>query len=159
MNRIACRLTVNREQHELLVDPWETLSKVLRERLDLTGAKDGCSMGECGSCTVLVDGQPVMACLTLALEVGDRQVETIEGLAEGGRLHPLQRSFVERGAVQCGFCTPGMILSAKALLDDPGPVDEDRIKQALAGNHCRCTGYTKIIEAVLDAGEQTEGKP
>ena len=145
-------LTVNGEVWQGLVDPFESLLEVLRERLDLTGAKQGCSQGECGSCTVLLDGKPVMACLTLALEAQGCQIETIEGLA-GDSLHPLQQAFVEKGAVQCGFCTPGMIMSAKALMDRKPCFKEQDVRQALAGNHCRCTGYTKIIDAVLSVSE------
>ncbi|MCB1049198.1 MAG: (2Fe-2S)-binding protein [Acidobacteria bacterium] len=143
-----CRLMVNGEIWEGLVDPFETLLEVLRERLDLTGAKQGCSQGECGACTVLVDGNPVMACLMLALEAQNTQIETIESLATQ-ELHPLQIAFVEKGAVQCGFCTPGMVLSAKALIDKNPHFQEQDVRAALAGNHCRCTGYTKIIDAVM----------
>jgi len=149
MTQAICRLNVNGEQHELLIDPWETLSHVLRERLDLTGTKEGCSMGECGACTVQIDGAPVMSCLTFALAVGDKPVRTIEGLAGPDGLDMLQEKFLETGAVQCGFCTPGMILSARSLLDSGVKIHQDSVKQALAGNHCRCTGYTKIVEAVL----------
>lgn len=142
------KFILNGDEIEIGVHDRETLLEVLRHRLGMTGTKQGCDQGECGSCTVLLDGQPVLSCLTLALRVENRQVTTIEGLAEGGKLHPIQTAFQEAGAVQCGFCTPGMVLTAKALLDrNPHPCRED-IKEALAGNLCRCTGYKKIVEAV-----------
>lgn len=142
------KFILNGDEIEIGVHDRETLLEVLRHRLGMTGTKQGCDQGECGSCTVLLDGQPVLSCLTLALHVENRQVTTIEGLAEGGKLHPIQTAFQEAGAVQCGFCTPGMVLTAKALLDrNPHPCRED-IKEALAGNLCRCTGYKKIVEAV-----------
>jgi aerobic-type carbon monoxide dehydrogenase small subunit (CoxS/CutS family) len=141
-------LTVNGETCELLVPVHKTLLEVLREDLDLTGTKHGCELGECGTCTVLVDGEPVLSCLLLPVEVEGRAITTVEGLAVGGGLHPLQQAFAELGAAQCGYCTPGILLTAKALLDDtPAPARQD-IKEALAGNLCRCTGYTKILDAV-----------
>ncbi len=147
------RCEVNADPVEIGVRDNETLLETLRDRLGLTGAKRGCDQGACGACTVLLDGRPVMSCLLLAVRAEGRRVTTIEGLSAGGSLHPLQRAFHESGAVQCGFCTPGMILSAKALLDScPDPSDVD-IRHALAGNLCRCTGYAKIVEAVrLAAG-------
>ncbi|MBI2754958.1 MAG: (2Fe-2S)-binding protein [Betaproteobacteria bacterium] len=148
------QLHVNGQTHDLVVHPARTLLDVLRDQLGLTGAKRGCGLGACGACTVLLDGRPAAACLTLALEAADQEVLTIEGLAEGGTLHPVQEAFVESGAVQCGFCTPGMVLSAKTLLDrcpDPKPQE---IREALAGNVCRCTGYVKIIEAVSIAARR-----
>ena len=148
------QLHVNGQTHDLVVHPARTLLDVLRDQLGLTGAKRGCGLGACGACTVLLDGRPAAACLTLALEAADQEVLTIEGLAEGGALHPVQEAFVESGAVQCGFCTPGMVLSAKTLLDrcpDPKP---EEIREALAGNVCRCTGYVKIIEAVSIAARR-----
>ena len=155
MERIEIRFNVNGEEVTVAVEPDWTLLRVLREELELTGAKEGCGAGECGACTVIVDGRAVNACLYPALEADGRRVVTIEGLAgPGGELHPLQRAFVEKGAVQCGFCTPGMVLSAKALLDRvPEPTEED-IRTALAGNLCRCTGYVQIIEAVKAAAEE-----
>jgi len=142
------KFILNGDEIEIGVHDRETLLEVLRHRLGMTGTKQGCDQGECGSCTVLLDGQPVLACLTLAVRVENRQVTTIEGLAEGGNLHPIQTAFQEAGAIQCGFCTPGMVLTAKALLDrNPHPRREE-IKEALAGNLCRCTGYKKIVEAV-----------
>ena len=144
-------LKVNGEIYEMDVEPRRTLLEVLRDNLGLTGTKKGCDDGNCGTCTVLIDGSPMNSCLLLAVEVQGREIETIEGVATGEELHPVQKAFVELGAIQCGFCTPGMILSAKALLDrNPHPSD-DEVKRALAGNFCRCTGYAKIIEAVRAA--------
>ncbi|MBI3077639.1 MAG: (2Fe-2S)-binding protein, partial [Deltaproteobacteria bacterium] len=140
--RLAC--TVNGQEQELLVEPRRTLLELLRGELGLTGTKLGCDVGECGACTVLLDGAPVRACLTLALEVEGQKITTIEGLAEGSRLHPLQQAFLEHGGVQCGFCTPGMILAAKALLDQRPAPSEAEIREGLSGNLCRCTGYVKI---------------
>ena len=149
MSACALTLIVNGDQHTLRVAPHETLLDVLRERLDLTGTKNGCSMGECGACTVLLDGRPVSSCLTLALSAHKRHVTTIEGLAGDGGLHPLQQAFLDHGAVECGFCTPGMILTAKALLDEVPDPSEAEVRQYLRGNLCRCTGYSKVVEAVV----------
>jgi carbon-monoxide dehydrogenase small subunit len=147
-------LTVNGESQTLAVPVHRTLLEVLREQLLLTGTKHGCELGECGACTVLVDGVPTLACLTLPIEVQGCAITTIEGLERGARLHPLQETFAELGAAQCGYCTPGMLLSGAALLEqNPNPSLEE-IKQALSGNLCRCTGYTKIYEAVVAAGER-----
>lgn len=144
-------LRVNGETYELLTYPHRTLLEVLREDLHLTGAKESCGEGACGSCTVLLDGAPVRSCLLLALEVEGREITTIEGLASGGKLHPVQEAFVEHHAIQCGFCAPGMILTAKALLDlNPHPTEAE-IRDALSGNICRCTGYAKIVDAVKAA--------
>jgi carbon-monoxide dehydrogenase small subunit len=151
--RIALR--VNGELHQVEVDPWVTLLELLRERLHLTGTKEGCGTGDCGTCVVLVDGSPVNSCLMLAVDARGREITTIEGLAANGTLHPLQQSFLERGAVQCGFCTPAMILSAKSLVDKNPTPSQDEIKRALSGVLCRCGSYPKIIEAVQavsDAG-------
>lgn len=154
MSRVPLRLKVNDEDLELLVEPHWTLLEVLREELDLTGTKEGCGEGVCGSCTVLLDGQPVRACLTLALEAQGSSVTTVEGLAGQEGLDPLQESFVRHGAVQCGFCTPGMIMAAKALLmENPSPGEEE-IRKAISGNICRCTGYAKIVEAILAAASK-----
>ena len=140
--------TVNSEAHTVLADTRDTLLDLLRERIGLTGSKEGCGNGNCGTCTVLVDGAAVNACLMLALEAPGRDIVTIEGLAPRGKLHPIQQALVEHGGTQCGFCTPGIVLSAKALLDaNPAPT-EGEIRHAIAGNLCRCTGYGKIVEAI-----------
>ena len=143
------QLTVNGEPYEVFVKPSETLLQVIRDKLGLTGAKEACSLGDCGFCTVILDGKSVNSCLVLAMEAKGREVLTIEGLRKGNELHPIQKAFIEHGATQCGFCTPGMILAAKALLDEnPTPTEED-VREAIAGNLCRCTGYVKIIEAIM----------
>lgn len=148
-------LNVNGQASEVFVDPWKSLADVLRDELGLTGVKIGCNEGNCGSCTVLVDGKAVKSCLMLINQAKGKQIVTIEGLAENDRLHPLQESFIEHFAIQCGFCTPGMILAAKALFDEnPNPTEEE-VRKALAGNLCRCTGYVKIVEAVLAAKDKT----
>jgi carbon-monoxide dehydrogenase small subunit len=142
------KFKINNQMVSVRVMPHWTLSYMLREELDLTGTKEGCGEGECGSCTVLMDGEPVNSCLLLAVEADGKQICTIEGLSSEGKLHPLQKAFIEKGAIQCGYCTPGMIMTAKALLDkDPNPTEES-IKFAMSGNLCRCTGYTKILEAI-----------
>ena len=153
MKRII-KLHVNGDDHELLTDSHKTLLEVLREDLGLTGTKRGCDVGTCGACTVLIDGKPYLSCLTLAADVQDKTILTIEGLSQDGELHPLQRSFVEKGALQCGFCTPGMILTAKAFLDEHPQPSEPQVKKAIAGNICRCTGYVKIVEAILAVSEK-----
>ena len=140
---------VNGEFHDLRIDPNRTLLEVLREDLGLTGAKKACDLGGCGACTVLVNGRPVYSCQILALDCQEKDVLTIEGLANDGCLHPIQEAFIRHGAVQCGFCTPGMILTAKALLDDNPKPTEEEVRNALTGNLCRCTGYDKIVEAIL----------
>lgn len=153
MERI--QLKVNGKDYELEVKPSATLLETLREDLGLTGTKEGCGVGECGACTVILDGEAVNACLVLTTEINGKSVQTIEGLADGGKLHPIQLAFVEVGGMQCGFCTPGMVLSAKVLLDrNPCPTDEE-IRKGLEGNFCRCTGYTKIIESVKAAAGQS----
>ena len=155
--KIKIDLTVNGERHQVQVDPRTTLVEFLRESLHLTGTKEGCGTGDCGACTVLVDGSPVTSCLMLAADAHGRRVTTIEGLAEDGALHPLQQSFINHGAVQCGFCSPAMILSAKALLDRNRNPGEDDIKKALSGVLCRCGSYKKIVESVLAlAGNEKE---
>jgi carbon-monoxide dehydrogenase small subunit len=141
-------LNINDELWEVDVEPHKTLLEVLREDIGFTGAKEGCGLGACGTCTVLVEGAPLLSCLTLAVEVQDKRITTIEGLVEGGRPDPVQKAFIEHGAIQCGFCTPGNILSAKALLDRNPRASREEIEEALAGNLCRCTGYQKIVEAV-----------
>lgn len=152
------KLTVNGTSYELSVQPWEALVEVIRDNLGLTGTKEGCGLGECGACTVIMDGKTVNSCLVLAVEADGKQITTIEGLADGDKLHPIQEAFVEHGGLQCGFCTPGMIMSAKALLDEnPNPTEEE-IRRGIAGNLCRCTGYTKIIESIKAAAKNMGGK-
>jgi carbon-monoxide dehydrogenase small subunit len=148
MKRIL-KLNVNGEDLEILVEGHKTLLEVLREDLGLTGTKRGCDLGTCGACTVLIDGKPWLSCLTLAAAIQGKKITTIEGLAEDGKLHPLQSAFIEKGAIQCGFCTPGMILTAKAFLEENPHPSEEETKKAISGNLCRCTGYVKIIEAIL----------
>lgn len=146
--RQLIRVSINEDLYELAVEPRTTLLEVLRESLGLTGTKEGCGDGNCGSCTVLIDGKPVLSCLTLALDAQEKKIVTIEGLARAGELDPLQESFVNHGAIQCGFCTPGMIMSARALLDENPAPSEAEIREAISGNLCRCTGYVKIVEAI-----------
>jgi len=147
-------VTVNGAQERIDVQPNLTLLQMLREKLALTGTKNGCESGECGACTVLVDGEPVNSCMMLAIEANGREILTVEGLAPEGQLSPLQGAFVEHNAVQCGFCTPGMLISAYALLKRNPTPTEEQIKQALVGNLCRCTGYVRIIRAIKDVAEQ-----
>ena len=149
------RLNVNGDDYELLVDPWRTLNEVLREDLNLTGTKLGCGVGDCGACTVLVDGKSVSSCITLAVAVDGKKIETVEGLAASGeKLHPIQESFIEKGAIQCGFCTAGMEMSALHLLrKNPSPKEEE-IREGLSGHLCRCTGYNQIVEAIADAADR-----
>jgi carbon-monoxide dehydrogenase small subunit len=144
-------LTVNGEAAEASFAPYKTLLEVLREDLGLTGTKHGCELGECGACTVLLDGEPVLSCLVLGRECAGRDVQTIEGLARGPDLHPLQAAFMDFGGSQCGYCTPGVIMTAKALLDKNPDVTREQIKEATAGNLCRCTGYQQIVDAIEDA--------
>ena len=152
------KLTVNGALYELEVQPSEALVDVIRDKLGLTGTKEGCGLGECGACTVIMDGKPVNSCLVLAVEADGREVTTVEGLAREGQLSVLQEAFVARNAVQCGFCTPGMLISAHALLErNPHPT-EDEIRKALVGNLCRCTGYVRIVQAVQVAAEKGGAK-
>ena len=151
------RITVNGKPYELSVRPHATLLEVIREDLGLTGTKEGCGVGECGACTVIMNGKSVNACLVLAPEADGKEITTIEGLADGGKLDPIQQAFYEIGGLQCGFCTPGMIMSTKALLaDNPEPSDQE-IRKGLEGNFCRCTGYTKIFESVREASRKSRG--
>ena len=155
MAKQTIELIVNGDRYEVAIDPWRTLAEVLREDLRLIGTKVGCNQGDCGACTVLINGRSVSSCLTLAVEAHQREVTTIEGLAKSPReLHPLQEAFVEKGAVQCGFCTGGMIMSAKYLLDKILHPTQLQIRQGLSGNLCRCTGYNKIVEAIDDAARR-----
>jgi len=147
-------LRVNGDSYEVMIEPKKTLLEVLREDLGLTGAKAVCGLGACGACTVLIDHKPVLSCLTLAVASQGKEITTIEGLRQGDELHPLQEAFIEKGAIQCGMCTPGMILSAKALLEETPHPTEMEVKKAIAGNLCRCTGYVKIVEAVLTAAQK-----
>jgi aerobic carbon-monoxide dehydrogenase small subunit len=146
-------LTVNGKKYELAVDSNMTLTDLLRNELNLMGTKEGCGHGECGACTVLMDGKPITSCITLAVEADNCEVITIEGLETENGLHPIQQAFVEKGSIQCGFCTPGMVLSAKGLLDKNPKPSEQEIREALSGNLCRCTGYQKIVEAVKSVSE------
>ncbi len=150
--RLTC--TVNGDAVDALVDDYKTLLEVLREDLRLTGTKHGCELGECGACAVLVDGQPVLSCLTLAAESSGRTITTVEGLGSAGQLHPLQECFADLGAAQCGYCTPGILMTAKALLDREPLPSRERICEALSGNLCRCTGYLQIFEAVEAAAQR-----
>ena len=145
------RLVVNGEAAEVNCPPAKTLLEVLREDLGLMGTKHGCELGECGACAVLVDGEPKLSCLVLALECQGRRIETVEGLADGASLHPLQAAFADLGAAQCGYCTPGILMTAKALLEKEKNPSRERIKEAISGNLCRCTGYQQIFEAIEDA--------
>jgi carbon-monoxide dehydrogenase small subunit len=145
---------VNGDPAEFLCEPGTTLLDALRDELGLTGSKEGCGSGDCGACSVILDGRLVCACLVLAPEAEGRRIETIEGLADGGELHPLQRKFLEHAALQCGFCTPGLLMAAKALLDTNPDPSESETRYWLAGNLCRCTGYDKVIRAVLDAAAE-----
>ncbi len=149
-------LHVNGETFEILAEVNKTLLQVLREDLGFTGTKRGCDLGACGACTVLINGKPHLSCLTLAVDAQGKEILTIEGLRHNGNLHPLQRAFVEKGAIQCGFCTPGMILTAKAFLDEHPHPSEEEVKRAISGNICRCTGYVKIVEAILAAAESEQ---
>jgi carbon-monoxide dehydrogenase small subunit len=152
---MALSLSINGQRHDVYVEPSRTLLEVLRTDLGLTGTKENCLDAECGVCTVLLDGEAVNACIVLAVRCRDREIVTIEGLAAGGELHPLQRAFIDHGAVQCGYCIPGMILTAKAYLDSNAAPTEAEVREALTGNLCRCTGYQKIAEAVLAAAQAT----
>jgi len=148
------RLNVNHKDYEIAVKPNQTLADVIRDEIGLTGTKKGCEVGECGTCTVILDGKPVNSCLVLAVQADGRNILTIEGLETDQGLHPIQQSFVEKGAVQCGFCTSGMILSAKSLLDRNPDADETEIRSAISGNLCRCTGYQKIVEAIASVKKE-----
>jgi len=154
MKKRIIELNVNGDNHELFVNPNRTLLEILREDLELTGTKRGCDQGACGTCTVLIDGKPVRSCLTLAVEAQGKKVITIEGLQEGDAITPLQEAFVSEGAVQCGFCTPGMILTAKALLEENPTPTKEQVLRAISGNLCRCTGYFKITKAIMKMGRE-----
>ena len=158
MGKVKVRFRVNGKDVELDVDPMATLLDVLREQLVLTGTKKGCDAGDCGACTVVMDGKSILSCLTPVLQAAGKEIITVEGLAQEGTLHPLQEAFIECGAVQCGFCTSGMLLSAKALLDkNPNPTRED-VKVSISGNLCRCTGYKKIVDAIMLVSQRMRGE-
>jgi len=160
MNRVRMKLRVNGEEQEVLFHPYKTLLEVLREELGLTGTKHGCELGECGACAVLVDGAPLLSCLELAVQCEGRDIQTVEGMAQGTELHPLQAAFADLGGSQCGYCTSGMLMTAKALLDKEPAPSRERIKEALSGNLCRCTGYQQIWESVEEAARVLrEAKP
>ena len=155
MEKQLIQLTVNGEDHDVVATPNQTLVDVLREDLELTGTKVGCDEGACGTCTVLIDGKPVRSCLILAVEAQGKSIETIEGLAVDGELHPVQKAFIEHGGIQCGFCTPAMILTSKAFLEqNPHPTEEE-VRRAISGVVCRCTGYAKIVEAIMAAAGES----
>jgi len=151
----AIELNINGDTHELLVASNHTLLEVLRDQLGLMGTKRGCDLGACGACTVLINGEAYLSCIMLAMDAVGKEIITIEGLAAGGDLHPLQNAFIDQGALQCGFCTPGMILTAEAILNEDKHPTEDMLKKKMAGNLCRCTGYKKIVEAVMSVSEKT----
>jgi carbon-monoxide dehydrogenase small subunit len=155
---VELSLNVNGVVHDVTVAPWRTLLEVLRESIGLTGAKRSCQEGQCGACTVLIDGKAVNSCLYLAVEAQGKPIETIEGLAKDGALDQVQQSFVQKGAIQCGFCTPGFVLATRALLADNPRPSEDEIREALVGHLCRCTGYVQIVEAVQDAAARLGGQ-
>jgi aerobic-type carbon monoxide dehydrogenase small subunit (CoxS/CutS family) len=157
MSRIV-NLNVNDEQCQVIVSPAESLLDVLRLKLNKTGTKKGCNEGDCGACTVILNGRPVNSCLVLAVEADGGNILTIEGLAKGAKLHPLQEAFQKYGGLQCGFCTPGMIMSAKALLDENPDPTEEEIRKAIAGNICRCTGYAKIVQSIYEAAKVMRGE-
>ena len=156
-DRVLIRLRVNGEDTQVAFEPYKTLLEVIREDLQLTGTKHGCELGECGACAVLLDGQPVLSCLTLGVACDGRSIGTVEGLAGGARLHPLQDAFADFGASQCGYCTSGMLLTAAVLLERNPEPTRDEIREALSGNICRCTGYLQIFEAVEAAAAQLRG--
>jgi carbon-monoxide dehydrogenase small subunit len=159
-DRVHLKLRVNGEELPVSFAPYKTLLEVLREDLNLTGTKHGCELGECGACAVLVDGEPLLSCLELAVECEGRDIRTVEGLARGGELHPLQAAFADLGGSQCGYCTSGMLMTAKALLDKEPAPSRERIKEAIAGNLCRCTGYQQIWESIEEAARRMrEAKP
>jgi len=160
MNRVRMTLNVNGEAQEVLFHSYKTLLEVLREELGLTGTKHGCELGECGACAVLVDGAPVLSCIELALQCEGRDIRTVEGLAQGTELHPLQAAFADLGGSQCGYCTSGMLMTAKALLDQEPAPSRERIREAISGNLCRCTGYQQIWESIEEAARRLrEAKP
>ncbi len=153
MRQEEVTLKVNGVSYRLNIEPWRTLVEVLRDTLGLTGTKKSCNEGECGACTVLMDGKPAASCLVLAMDAQGKEIVTIEGVSEGEKLHPLQEAFLKHGAIQCGFCTPGMVMSAKALLDEHPHPTSTEVRKAISGNLCRCTGYQQIVDSVLAASK------
>jgi aerobic carbon-monoxide dehydrogenase small subunit len=153
--KMLLKLKVNGESYEVYIEPWKSLVELLRYELELTGTKAGCLSGDCGTCTVVVDGKAVKSCLILAPQAEGREIQTVEGLAKDGRLHPLQQAFLDHFAFQCGFCTPGMLMTAKALLDENPQPTAQEVKEGIYGTLCRCTGYVKIMEAILAAGAKS----
>lgn len=151
---ISITLNVNDNEYEVEVAPYHTLCDVLRDKLGFTEVKNSCNNGECGACTVLIDGKPVSSCITLAAQANGKKITTVKGLSRNGDLHPLQKKFIEYGAVQCGYCTPGMLLAAKALLDENPQPSEEEVRMAISGNICRCTGYQQIVEAIMAAAAE-----
>lgn len=158
MNQEEIVLRVNGTNYRVRIEPWRTLVEVLRETLGLTGTKKSCNEGECGACTVIVDGKPVASCLVLAMDAQGKDILTIEGISEGEKLHPIQEAFLKHGAIQCGFCTPGMVMSAKALLDENPKPTVTEIRKAISGNLCRCTGYQHIIDSIMAASRMMDRK-
>ena len=158
MESKTIKFILNGKAREIRVKPWRTLLEVIREDLNLTGTKEGCGQGECGSCTVIMGGKTVNSCLVPAMEANNQEITTIEGLSDGETLHPIQEAFVNHSGMQCGFCTPGMIISAKVLLEENPDPSEAEIREGIAGNFCRCTGYTKIIESISAAAEAMKGE-
>ena len=157
MQKYHIQSTINGDEIDVLVEPTQSLLDVLRDELHMTGTKEGCSTGDCGACSVTIDGILVCSCLVLGVEAGGKKIETIEGMANGDKLHPLQEKFIEHVALQCGICTPGLLIAAKHLLEENPDPTEEEVRYGLAGNLCRCTGYHKIVEAVLDAAQEMRG--
>ena len=157
MQKYHIQSTINGDEIDVLVEPTQSLLDVLRDELHMTGTKEGCGTGDCGACSVTIDGILVCSCLVLGVEAGGKKIETIEGMADGDKLHPLQEKFIEHVALQCGICTPGLLIAAKHLLEENPDPTEEEVRYGLAGNLCRCTGYQKIIEAVLDAAQELRG--
>jgi len=157
MQKYHIQSTINGDEIDVLVEPTQSLLDVLRDELHLTGTKEGCGTGDCGACSVTIDGILVCSCLVLGVEAGGKKIETIEGMADGDKLHPLQEKFIEHVALQCGICTPGLLIAAKHLLEENPDPTEEEVRYGLAGNLCRCTGYQKIVEAVLDAAQEMRG--
>ena len=157
MQKYHIQSTINGDEIDVLVEPTQSLLDVLRDELHMTGTKEGCGTGDCGACSVTIDGILVCSCLVLGVEAGGKKIETIEGMADGAKLHPLQEKFIEHVALQCGICTPGLLIAAKHLLEENPDPTEEEVRYGLAGNLCRCTGYQKIVEAVLDAAQEMRG--